>query len=104
MRCLLPPSGRSSVGGGRSAGARSASGRACSPQPGPSGLGSGERSAPRADRFRSRFPGRSSPGPSGAAKDDHYSVSVRLTWTGMIRFRLYFASSWSSIAWRNQQV
>ena len=70
-----PPSRHPGAGGGRSECARSASGRARSPQPGPSGLGSGEQAAPCADRSRSGFHGQSSPTPSGAAEDDRDSVS-----------------------------
>ena len=68
MRCLLPPAGRPGVGGGHSKGDRS-------PQPGPSELGSGERSAPGADPSRSGYSGRSSSTPSGVAEDDHDSSS-----------------------------
>ena len=75
MRCLLPTSGQCGVGDGRSGSDRSASGRASSPQPGPSGLGSVERSAPCTDRSRSGFAGRSSSAPSGAAEDDRDSIS-----------------------------
>ena len=55
----MPPplSGRSGAGGGCSESARSASDRARSPQPGPSGLGSSERAVPRADRSCSGFHG-----------------------------------------------
>ena len=63
-------------GGGHSESVRLTSDRACSPQPGPSGLRSGALTAPRAaDRSRSAFSGRSSPAPSGAAEDDRDSVS-----------------------------
>ena len=70
-----PPSRRSGVGGGRSEGDRSASGRARSPQPGPLGLGSGERSVLRDGRSHSEFHGRSSPALSDAAEDDRGSIS-----------------------------
>ena len=45
VSAMPPPAGRPGIGGGRFKGDRSASGRDRSPQPGPSGLGSGERSA-----------------------------------------------------------
>ena len=68
---MPPPStGLPGVGGCRPGSGRSAPGRDCSPQPGPSGLGSGLRSSPGAARSRSGFGGRSSPAPSGAAEDD----------------------------------
>ena len=70
-----PPSRRPSAGGGRSESTRSASGRARSPQPGPSGLGSGVRAAPHADWSCSEFHGQSSPAHSGTAEDDWDSVS-----------------------------
>ena len=70
-----PPYGRSGVGGGCSEGDHSTSGRDLFPQPGPPGLGSGERSVPRADRSHSEYRGRSSPAPSGAAEDDRDSTS-----------------------------
>ena len=70
-----PTSGLSGVGGDRSKSDRSASDHDCSPQPGPSGLGSGERSAPRADQSRLEYRGCSSPAPSGAAEDDRDGVS-----------------------------
>ena len=69
------PSEQSGVGGNRSRCDRSASGRDRSPQPGPLGLGSGGRSAPRADQSRSGFRGRFSPTPSGVADDDRNSIS-----------------------------
>ena len=75
MRCLLPPSKRPGAGGGRSGSDSSASGRGRSFQPGPSGLGSGMRAAPRADRSRSELLGRSPPAPSGAAEEGRDSVS-----------------------------
>ena len=70
-----PPSGRSGIGGSRSVGDRS-------PQPGPSGLGLGERSASRADWSRSEYRNHSSPAPSGAVEDDRDSTSgsVNLDW------------------------
>ena len=46
VRCLLPPSGRSSIGGSHSKGDRFL-------QPGH--LGSGEQSVPRADRSHSEY-------------------------------------------------
>ena len=70
-----PPSGQSGVGFSRSKSDCSVSGRDHSPQPGPSGLGLGERSAPRADRSHSEYRGRSSPVPSGAADDNRDSAS-----------------------------
>ena len=70
-----PPAGRPGVGGGRSKGDCSASGPDHSPQPGPSGLGSREQSAPPADRFRLGYGGRFSPTPSGVAEDDRDSSS-----------------------------
>ena len=69
-----PPAGRPCVGGSRPGGDRSAPGHDRSPQPGPSGLGSGVRSSPGAARSCSGFGGRSSPSPSGAAEDDHSST------------------------------
>ena len=96
-----PPSSRPGAGGGCSGSDdRSASGRACPPQPGPSGLGLGVRAAPRADRSRSELCSRSSPAPSGAA----IVLPVRSIWTGMTRSGLCFTSSGSSIASRNRQV
>ena len=69
VSAMPPPlAGRSDVGGGRSKSDRF-------PQPGPSGLGSGERSAPGADRSRLEYRGRSSPTPSGVAADDRDSSS-----------------------------
>ena len=68
-----PPSRRPGAGGGRSESTRSASGRACSPQPGPLGLGSGVRAA--LHWSCSEFHGRSSPAHSGTAEDDWDSVS-----------------------------
>ena len=53
---------------------RSASDRDRSPQPGPSGLGSGSLSATGADRSRSDYGGRSSPAPSGVVDDDRSST------------------------------
>ena len=85
--------GRSEVGGGRSKSDRSASGRDRSPQPGPSGLGLGEWSAPGADRSRSWYRGRSSPAPSGVEEDDRDALPVWSIWIG-----LFFASSGSSMA------
>ena len=70
-----PPSGRSGVGGGRSECDCSVSGCDRSPRPGPSGLGSGERSAPRADWYHSEYYGHSSPALSGAAEDVRDSAS-----------------------------
>ena len=71
-----PPSGRSGIGGGRSEGDCSASGRDCSPQTGPLGLGSLH------GRSRLEYRGRSSHAPSGAAEDDRDSISgsVNLDW------------------------
>ena len=46
-----------------------------SPQPGPLGLGSGERSVPNTDRSRLLYSGHSSSTPSGVAEDDHVSSS-----------------------------
>ena len=68
---MPPPPSRRPVAGGD----RSASGRACSPQPGPSGLVSGEQAAPRTDRSRSELGGRSFHAPSDAAEEDRDSVS-----------------------------
>ena len=94
---MPPPStGLSSVGGCRPWSDRS-------PQPGPSGLGSGLQSSPGAARSRSGFGGRSSPAPSGAAEDDRASTSDLLDLDWMTPFGLFFASSGSSIAWRNRQ-
>ena len=70
-----PPAGRPGVCGGRSTGDCSASGRNCSPQPGPSGLGSGERLAPNADRSCPAYSVRSSPVLSGVVEDDRDSSS-----------------------------
>ena len=70
-----PPAGRPCVGGGRSKSDRSASGRDCSPQPGPPGLGSGARLATGDDRSRFGYGGRSSPTPSGVADNDCSSAS-----------------------------
>ena len=69
------PSSRPGAGGGRSGSDCLASGRAHSPQPGPSGLGLGVRAAQLADQSRSELCGRSSPTPSGAAEEDCNSVS-----------------------------
>ena len=70
-----PPAGRPGVGGGRSKGDHSASGRDRSPQPDPSGLSSGERSATSADRCRLGYSSCSSPTPSGVAEDECDSSS-----------------------------
>ena len=70
-----PPAGLPGVGGSRSKGDRSVSGRDHSPQPGPSGLGSDEWSAPSTDRSHLGYSGCSSPAPSGVAEDDHDSSS-----------------------------
>ena len=70
-----PPARRPGVGGGSSKSDCSASGRDRSSQPGPLGLGSGEWSAPGADRSCSEYRGRSSPAPSGVAEDDQFSSS-----------------------------
>ena len=70
-----PPASRSGAGGGRSGCARSASGRARSPLPGPLGLGLGVRAAPCFDRSRSGFRGFSSPTPSGVTEEDCDSIS-----------------------------
>ena len=70
-----PPSSRPGAGGDRSGSDHSASGCARSPQPGPSGLGSGVQAAPRGGQSRSELRSRSSPAPSGAAEENHDSVS-----------------------------
>ena len=70
-----PPAGRPGVGGCRSKDDCSASDRDRSPQPGPSGLGSDERSALGADRSRLGYGVRSFPTPSGVAEDDCDSSS-----------------------------
>ena len=70
-----PPAGRPGVGCGRSEGGCVAPGRDCSPQPGPSELGSGLRSLPGAGRSRSDYGGCSSLALSGAAEDDSFSTS-----------------------------
>ena len=72
-----PPASRHGAGGGRSRSARSASGHARSPLPGPSGLSSGERAAPRADWSRLELHGLSSPTPSGVAEEDRDSIWFR---------------------------
>ena len=74
MCCLLPAS-HSGAGSGRSRSARSASGHTRFPLPGPSGLSSGVRAAPRADRSCLGLHGLSSPAPSGVAEDDRDSIS-----------------------------
>ena len=50
------------------------SNRDCSPQLGPSGLGSGLRLATGAERSRSKYGGRPSPTPSGATEDNRSST------------------------------
>ena len=99
-----PPSRRFGVGCGRSVGDCSASGHDRYPQPGPLGLGLGELSAPRADRSRSEYHGRSSPLLQVRRKTTEIVPLVLLIWIGMIFFGLCFTSSGSSIAWRNWQV
>ena len=84
VSAMPPPSSRRPcAGGGRSWSDRSASGRARSPQPGPSGLGSGERAASCADRSRLELRGRSSPAPSGVAEEDHDCVSGSVDGPGL---------------------
>ena len=82
-----PPAERPGVGGGLSKGDRSASEHDRSPQPGPSGLGSGSRSVTGADWSRSGYGGRSSPTPLGVAEDDRSSTfdSVDLAWDDSFR-------------------
>ena len=73
---LAPPSAsRSGAGGGCSTCAHSASGRTSSPLPGPSGLSSDVRAAPRTDRSHVGLHGLSSPAPSGVAEEDRDSIS-----------------------------
>ena len=69
-----PPAGRPGVGGSWPGGDCSALDYDHSPQPGPSGLGSGLWSSPDAARSRSGFVGRSSPISSGAAEDNPTST------------------------------
>ena len=70
-----PPASRPGAGDGHSGSARSAFGRARSPLPCPSGLNSGDRAAPHADRSRLGLHGLSLPAPSGVAEDDRDSIS-----------------------------
>ena len=101
---MPPPSGHSGVGGGCPGSDRSAPGRDRSPQPGPSSLGSGLRSSPGAAWSHSGFAGHSSTAPWGAAEDDRASTYDSLDLDRVTSFGLFFASSGSFIAWRNQQV
>ena len=89
-----PPAGHPGVGGSRRKGDRSASGCDRSPQPGPSGL----------VRSRLGYNSHSSPTPSGVVEATAIVPLVRSIWIRMIRLGLFFASSGSSIAWRNRQV
>ena len=100
-----PPSRRPGAGVGRSESARSASGHARSP-------------SAWSLRVWARVSGlcRSLTGPARSfavglplllrvrRKTTGIVSSVHLTWTGMIHSGLFFASSGSSIAWRNRQV
>ena len=90
-----PPAGCLGMDGGRSRGNRSASGRDCSPQPGPSGLGLRLRSSPGAGLSHSEYGGRSSPA---------LGLSTPSIWIGTIRLGLSFTSSGISTGWRNRQV
>ena len=94
-----PPSSLLGAGGGRSGSDRSASGCARSPQPGPSGLGSGMRAALHADRSCSEPRGHSLPAPSGVAEEDHNSVSgsVDLDRDDLFRSVLYLIREFHSI-------
>ena len=95
-----PPSSCLGAGGGCSGSDCSASGRTCSPQPGPSGLGSGVWAEPRADRSRSELHGRFSPAPLGAAEEYRDSVfgSVDLDWDDSFRCVLHLIREFHSIA------
>ena len=71
----MPPSAAcAGVGGGRSKSDRSVPDHDRSPQPGPSGLGSGARSVTGADQSRLDYGGHSSPAPSGVTEDDRSST------------------------------
>ena len=69
-----PPVGHPGTVGGRSEGERSASGRDCSPRPGPSGQSSRSRSSPVAGLSHSGSGGRAFLSPSGAGDDDRSST------------------------------
>ena len=69
------PTSRLGAGGGHSGSDCSVSGRARSPLPGPSGLGSGVQVVPNADQSCSGFCDFSSPAPLRAAEEDRVSVS-----------------------------
>ena len=99
-----PPAGRPGVGGSRCKSDCSASDRDHSPQPGPSGLGSSSRSAMGADRSRSEYGGRSFPAPSCAADDDRSSTFDSVDLDKDDYLGLCFASSDSSIVWKNRRV
>ena len=92
-----PPAGRPGVCGSRPRGDRS-------PQPGPSGLGSGLRSSPCAARSRWGFGGHSSTSPLGAVEDDRASASDSVDLDRDDSFWTVLRLIWESIAWRNRQV
>ena len=102
VSAMPPPSaGRPGVGGCRSKSDRSASGRDRCPQPGPSGLGLGDRSATGLAQSIAVF---LPPLVRVRWKTTEIVPLVQSILIGMIRFGLFFASSGSSIAWRNWQV